>query len=85
MHTDAKDLVDNVESLRVKAGFSKRRRIDIADMKELRSQGLLRRLLHVMGDFIHSDPLTKQRTRTRQTMERLVELLRTGYYEPICS
>jgi len=83
MHTDCRDLVDNVESLSMKTTLTKRRRIDVADLKEMRMRGQLRRLLHLSGKHIPTDALTKQKVFTKQTMVRLVELFKTGYYEPI--
>lgn len=83
VHTDARDVTDAVESLRIRPGMAKRRRLDIADLKELRDLGHLRRLLHVSGKSIHSDPMTKSRVLTKQTMARLTDLLRSSFYEPI--
>jgi len=83
LHTDCRDLVDNVEAEVVTKQLTKRRRIDVADLRELRKLGQLRRLLHVDGDYIHPDPLTKYRTLAKRTMGRLVDLLRTSHYDPI--
>ena len=83
IHIDARDVTDAVESLRIRPGMAKRRRLDVADLQELREMGCLRQLLHVMGKHIHADPLTKPRVLTQQTMTRLVELLRSSYYEAI--
>lgn len=81
-HTDADDLVAVVEQLRVKAGMSRRRRLDVADLREMRQRGEMRRLLHVSGQRIHADALTKPRGQTKMTTQRLIDLLRSGWYEP---
>ncbi len=82
IHTDCQDVADNVETLGLK-DMSKRRRVDIADLKELRTFGQLRRMLHVSGSHIHADPLTKQKTTTKATSQRLVQLLANSWYEPV--
>ena len=82
LHVDANDLVEAVEGLRMKPTFKRRRKLDIADIRELRAEGGLRRLLHVQGKGFHADPLTKPRKVTQQTTLILQTLLRTGVYRP---
>ena len=84
IHTDCTGVVDNVETLGVKPGdVGKRRRVDVADLKELQAFGHLRRLLHVSGKHIHADPLTKQKVHTKETTCRLTQLLTDSWYKPI--
>jgi hypothetical protein len=82
MHTDAKSLVDKVESPRLDAALNKRRKQDVSDMKECRAFGDLRRLVHIQGKWNPADPLTKNKNRTKQTSVELVRLLSTGWYDP---
>ena len=83
LHTDCDNLVKNVENLQCISDLSKRRKIDIADLRELRDRGELRRLVHVAGEFNPTDALTKKPERTVKTTERLIEILSTGYYKVI--
>jgi hypothetical protein len=82
LHTDSNSLVTHVESCKLDAGMSKRRKIDVADIQQLRREGQLKRLVHIQGLRNPVDPLTKERARSRATAEYLVELLSTGWYEP---
>jgi len=80
VHTDSKSLTTNVESVKIDAGLNKRRKMDVADIQECRKKGELKRLVHIQGTLNPVDPLTKERSRTKQTTERLVELLKSGWY-----
>jgi len=82
LHTDSNSLITHVESCKLDAGLNKRRKIDIADIQELRRDGLLKRLVFIRGTMNPADSLTKERARSKATAEILVDLLRTGWYEP---
>ena len=64
--------------------INSRRRRDVGDLKECISKGELRPLCHIKGKTNPTDPFTKEFTRhgVKDTMERLLELLRTGIYIP---
>jgi hypothetical protein len=85
LDTDSKSLVDRVESAKLDAQMSKRRKADVADLQELRWLNLLKRLRHVSGKSIPADCLTKPKTITKDTMARLVKILKEGFYEPHCA
>ena len=79
VHTDSLGVVDKTRKLCLR-GMSKRRKNDIADIQELVAIGLLETPVHVAGKFNPFDALTKHKSRTRVTMERLVEW-QGGEYE----
>ena len=83
LDTDSKSLVDRVESAKLDSQMSKRRKADVADLQELRWLNLLKRLRHVAGKSIPADCLTKPKVITKETMHRLVTILKTGLYEPV--
>jgi hypothetical protein len=60
--------------------MSKRRKNDIADMQELVALGLLAPPIHIAGKTNCYDALTKHKSRTKVTMEYLVEW-QNGSYE----
>ncbi len=79
LHTDADGVVQKVRKLCLR-GMSKRRKNDIADIQELVAIRLLNRLVHIAGKLNPFDALTKHKSRTKKTMERLVEW-QMGVYE----
>ena len=81
LHTDAKGLVDRVHSRKMPL-IAKRRRLDIADLKECISRGELYPLKAIDGVTNPVDPLTKSKKRAEKTSQYLVQLLSTGWYEP---
>ncbi len=81
MHTDSKSLVDRVTSMST-TSLSKRRKADVADLRECVDRGELQ-ILHIAGKQNPADCLTKHRSRTKQTTQRFVQLVREGWYEPI--
>ena len=83
LHTDCEDLVTAVEGTKQHKQMKRRRRLDVADLRELRARGELRMLLHVDGRYMHADCLTKPRKVSQQTSNLLRELLSTGHYWPV--
>ena len=81
MHTDSKSLTTRVESMSM-TNLSKRRKADVADLRECVDRGELT-LVHIAGKQNPADCLTKHRSRTKFTSQRFVELVKTGWYEPI--
>lgn len=83
LYTDSKSLVSKVENVRMDPKLTKRRKQDVADLKEALAVRDLRRLVFHRGEWIVADPLTKPRARATQTSGELVKLLSTGWWEPV--
>ena len=81
--TDSKSLTTHVENVRMDPKLTKRRKQDVADLKEALALGDLERLMHHSGEWIVADPLTKPWNRSKQTAKELVRLLQTGWFEPV--
>jgi hypothetical protein len=75
-------MTTKVESVKLDAGMSKRRRCDIGDLKECVRLGDLLPLVFVAGPTNPADGLTKHRSRTTTTMTRLIDLVTSGWYDP---
>ena len=78
LSTDARDYTDKVRSKKMDVGMNKRRKLDIADTKELIVNENLRVPLHVHGKTIECDVLTKKGV-DREVMQKL---LHGGRYLP---
>ena len=83
VHTDSKSVKDRVESLRMDPKMAKRRKQDIADVKECIALGDVDRLDFCMGKYLVADCLTKSKTLTSETSSLLVQLLSSGQYDPV--
>ena len=81
VHTDAKCLTTRVEALTLDQGMRKSRKTDIADLRDALERGLVESLRHIAGVWNPADALTKLGSRTKQTMQRLDEVVR-GVYVP---
>jgi len=81
LHTDSKSLTSRIQSMST-SSLTKRRKADIADLRECVDRGELQ-LLHIAGKQNPADCLTKHRSRTKQTTTRFIELIKTGWYEPV--
>ena len=81
LHTDSESLVKATISV-LCAQRDKRSKQDIADFKDAIFSGFLQPLVHIDGKSNPSDSLTKRAARARQSMLRLLEILRTGVYRP---
>ena len=82
LHSDSMGMITKVRANRVDPNMCKRRRLDIADLKELVDMGLMRDPVHHVGVTNPIDALTKDRKHTTKTMPLLLKLLRTGWYKP---
>jgi hypothetical protein len=78
--TDCNDLVTGVVNLVPLKGWSKRRKTDIFDFKELIDLKYLRRIRKIKGPTNPVDACSKRVTWNSVTMKRLVELNRFGRY-----
>ena len=83
VHTDSNSLVTKVYARRVEPKLAKRRKQDIGDLQECLELGDLTEMLHCNGLLMPPDCLTKCKDRTQATSQRLVDILTTGWYEPV--
>jgi len=85
LHVDNKGLVQAVENLGKTGGMSVRRRGDVADLQQLRTDGDLKRVIYINGEYNPLDAVTKAPNRkgVKETMDRLVTMLTTGWYDVI--
>ena len=83
LYSDCKSLIQNVENLKIDTRMTKRRKTDIADLKEAKQCGELAALVHIDGKYNPLDCATKKRVRCLNSIEILRKLLRTGWWEPI--
>ena len=74
LHSDSNDLVTNVKSIMAVKGFSKRRKCDIYDLRELRDLGYLRRVSKIRGKTNPTDGGTKILAWQSPTMKRWIKL-----------
>ena len=82
LQTDSNSLVTHVASIRMDPRLAKRRRQDVADVKEAIALGDIYPLVFIRGLWNIMDPLTKCRSRTKLTMQELIKVLTTGWYAP---
>ena len=84
LYTDSKCLVDQLKNVRMPPQVHRRRRKDIANLKETLASGELKQVVHIEGKLNPADPLTKERTRNgvRQTLGELYRILETGAWTP---
>ena len=82
IHTDAKDLVTRVYSLKASLDVSKRRRIDIADIQECIEEGDISRLSHIRGATNPVDIGTKNVSMAKEAYKRYLRMVYDGHYVP---
>ena len=80
LHTDADDLVKRVRRMTFDPGLTKRRKTDICDFQECIERGELRPLVKIDGTHNPIDFVTKDRPFGGHECNRLLELVRSGYY-----
>jgi hypothetical protein len=80
--TDCLSLVANVKAPKVVRRLSKRRAIDVSDMRECVRLGELQ-VRAIQGTTNPMDAATKALEKTVPTRKILVDLLSTGIYEPV--
>ena len=83
LHTDCNSLVTRTNSLKVDPNMTKRRKLDVADIKEVIQEGFVDPLVHINGDFNPANAGTKKISWYHVTMRRLVALVTDCYYEPM--
>jgi hypothetical protein len=83
LYTDSNSLVTKVKNVRMDPKLTKRRKQDVADLKEALGVGDLSRLIHHRGEWIVADPLTKPRARSGQTSEELIRMVSRGWFAPV--
>ena len=82
LHTDSKSLTTHVASVRVAPNLAKRRKQDVADVKEAVNLGDIYAPVFILGPFNPVDAITKDRSRTTKTGKELLRILSTGFYDP---
>ena len=85
LHTDCESLCKAVDNLILAAGLGKRRRVDVADLKQEVAAGRLLGLTHISGPYNPSDCISKKFNAkgTNITRERLYSILESGIYKPM--
>jgi len=81
LHTDSESLVKATISVLARQG-DKRSKQDIADFKDAIFSAFLEPLVHIDGKSNPTDSLTKRSARARYSMQKLLDILRTGVYHP---
>jgi hypothetical protein len=81
--SDANDLVTRVHGLKDKLTISKRRRLDIADIKECIAHGEVDDVRKIRGDVNPIDGFTKKLHQKCAQMVRLMFMLYEGFYDPM--
>ena len=82
LHTDSKSLTTHVASVRVAPNLAKRRKQDVADVKEAVSLGDIYAPVFILGPYNPLDAITKDRSRTTKTGKELLKIMATGFYDP---
>ena len=79
---DADSLIVNVNCVKPVQKLSKRRLLDVQDLRECAELGEIRYLKAINGQSNPLDCVTKPSHKCVKTRAVLVELLRTGVYKP---
>ncbi len=82
IHTDCESLCKAVDNLILATGLGKRRRVDVADLKQEVATGRLLGLTHISGLHNPADCVSKRFNAkgTNVTRERMFSILETGIY-----
>jgi len=82
LHTDCESLCKAVDNLILAAGLGKRRRVDVADLKQEIASGRLQGLTHISGPYNPADCISKKFNAkgTNVTRQRLSDILEHGTY-----
>ena len=83
IHTDSDGLVKALENEKIDSGLAPARKRDIALLKECIELGEISSVLHIDGKYNPTDCLTKDLSLTGQTRKVLLDILRTGIYNPV--
>jgi hypothetical protein len=83
VHVDSEATCTRTQATKIDPNMTKRRKLDIADLRECRDLGLIRPLIHISGEWNPTNALTKRLSWNEKTMLRLLEICQTGWYEPM--